>query len=288
MTPNLNGALLMMGSMAAFTFNDTLIKMTEGAVPLSQLLVLRGGLSSLLILGLVIWLGSLKTRISSKDWGLIAIRSASEVAAAYAFITALLNMPLANVTAVLQVLPLTVTLGAAVVFKEQIGWRRMTAILIGFAGMLLIVRPGPDGFNIYAGYALLAVASVTVRDLVTRRLSKDVPSMMVTLAAAVIVTAFAGILSLGQDWVPVSNKNAGLIVGSSFFILGAYLCSVLAMRVGDISFTAPFRYTGLIWALILGWVIFGDWPTPLTMLGAAIVVGTGLFTLYRERALLRG
>jgi S-adenosylmethionine uptake transporter len=236
----------------------------------------------------VIWLGSLKTRISSKDWGLIAIRSASEVAAAYAFITALLNMPLANVTAVLQVLPLTVTLGAAVVFKEQIGWRRMTAILIGFAGMLLIVRPGPDGFNIYAGYALLAVASVTVRDLVTRRLSKDVPSMMVTLAAAVIVTAFAGILSLGQDWVPVSNKNAGLIVGSSFFILGAYLCSVLAMRVGDISFTAPFRYTGLIWALILGWVIFGDWPTPLTMLGAAIVVGTGLFTLYRERALLRG
>ena len=288
MTPNLNGALLMMGSMAAFTFNDTLIKMTEGAVPLSQLLVLRGGLSSLLILGLVIWLGSLKTRISSKDWGLIAIRSASEVAAAYAFITALLNMPLANVTAVLQVLPLTVTLGAAVVFKEQIGWRRMTAILIGFAGMLLIVRPGPDGFNIYAGYALLAVASVTVRDLVTRRLSKDVPSMMVTLAAAVIVTVFAGILSLGQDWVPVSNKNAGLIVGSSFFILGAYLCSVLAMRVGDISFTAPFRYTGLIWALILGWVIFGDWPTPLTMLGAAIVVGTGLFTLYRERALLRG
>jgi S-adenosylmethionine uptake transporter len=288
MTPNLNGALLMMGSMAAFTFNDTLIKMTEGAVPLSQLLVLRGGLSSLLILGLVIWLGSLKTRISSKDWGLIAIRSASEVAAAYAFITALLNMPLANVTAVLQVLPLTVTLGAAVVFKEQIGWRRMTAILIGFAGMLLIVRPGPDGFNIYAGYALLAVASVTVRDLVTRRLSKDVPSMMVTLAAAVIVTAFAGILSLGQDWVPVSNKNAGLIVGSSFFILGAYLCSVLAMRVGDISFTAPFRYTGLIWALFLGWVIFGDWPTPLTMLGAAIVVGTGLFTLYRERALLRG
>jgi S-adenosylmethionine uptake transporter len=288
MTPNLNGALLMMGSMAAFTFNDTLIKMTEGAVPLSQLLVLRGGLSSLLILGLVIWLGSLKTRISLKDWGLIAIRSASEVAAAYAFITALLNMPLANVTAVLQVLPLTVTLGAAVVFKEQIGWRRMTAILIGFAGMLLIVRPGPDGFNIYAGYALLAVASVTVRDLVTRRLSKDVPSMMVTLAAAVIVTAFAGILSLGQDWVPVSNKNAGLIVGSSFFILGAYLCSVLAMRVGDISFTAPFRYTGLIWALFLGWVIFGDWPTPLTMLGAAIVVGTGLFTLYRERALLRG
>ena len=288
MTPNLNGALLMMGSMAAFTFNDTLIKMTEGAVPLSQLLVLRGGLSSLLILGLVIWLGSLKTRISSKDWGLIAIRSASEVAAAYAFITALLNMPLANVTAVLQVLPLTVTLGAAVVFKEQIGWRRMTAILIGFAGMLLIVRPGPDGFNIYAGYALLAVASVTVRDLVTRRLSKDVPSMMVTLAAAVIVTMFAGILSLGQDWVPVSNKNAGLIVGSSFFILGAYLCSVLAMRVGDISFTAPFRYTGLIWALFLGWVIFGDWPTPLTMLGAAIVVGTGLFTLYRERALLRG
>lgn len=287
MTPNLRGALLMMASMAAFTFNDTLVKMTQGDVPLSQLLLMRGALTSLLIFGLVLWLGSLKLRISGKDWALIGVRSGAEIGAAYSFITALLNMPLANVTAILQVLPLTVTLGAALVFKEKIGWRRMSAILIGFAGMLLIVRPGPEGFNIYAVYALLAVLCVTVRDLATRRLSPTVPSMMVTLAAAVTVTVFAGALTLGQDWVPVSTRNGALIAGSSVFILGGYLFSVLVMRVGDISFVAPFRYTGLVWALILGWVVFGDWPTPLTLLGAAIVVGTGLFTLYRERAMLR-
>jgi len=287
MTPNLRGALLMCASMAAFTFNDTLIKLTGGAIPLSQLLLLRGLLTTVLIFGLTAWLGALTLNINRKDAVLIAIRSLAEIGAAYAFITALLNMPLANVTAVLQVLPLTVTLGAALIFREQVGWRRMSAILIGFAGMLLIVRPGPEGFNIYAGYALLAVISVTVRDLATRRLSKDVSSMMVTLAAAVTVTVFAGFLSIGQEWVDISPRNGGLIAGSSVFILGGYLFSVLAMRVGDISFTAPFRYTSLIWALFLGWIVFGDWPTPLTMLGAAIVVGTGLFTLYRERAMLR-
>lgn len=196
-------------------------------------------------------------------------------------------MPLANVTAVLQVLPLTVTLASALVFHETIGWRRMLAIVVGFAGMLLIVRPGPDGFNIYALYALGAVACVTVRDLSTRKMSAGVPSMTVTLVASLTITTAAGLASLGADWAPVSGHNAKLIAAASFFILGGYLFSVMVMRVGDVSFVAPFRYTGLVWALVLGWFMFGDWPTPLTLLGAGIVVSTGLFSLYRERALLR-
>lgn len=286
MSPNTNGALLMMGSMAAFTINDVCIKATGGALPLFQLLTIRGLLTTVLVYVLARRLGALKFHLPRQDWVLIALRCLGETGAAYFFLTALMNMPLANVMAVLQMLPLTVTLGAALFFKEPVGWRRLLAILVGFGGMLLIVRPGPDGFNTYALYTLVAVAFVTLRDLSTRRMSAEVPSMTVTFMAAVSVLVFSAVASLGSDWAPVDGRSAALLVASSLFIFGGYLLSVAVMRVGDVSFIAPFRYTGLLWALILGWLVFGDWPDAVTMIGAAIVVGSGLFMLYRERASL--
>ena len=280
--PNMTGALLMMASMASFTLNDSLIKSTGGALPLMQLLFLRGVLSTLLIFLLARWLGALHFRIAKRDWGLICLRSLAEIGAAYFFITALLNMPLANVTAILQALPLTVAVGAALFFREPLGWRRIAAILLGFCGVLLIVRPGSDGFSIWSAYALCAVICVTVRDLSTRRLTSGVPSLTVTLVASLAVTVCAGVASTATEWAPVTPRLAVLIIGASVFIIGGYFFSIQVMRVGEISFVAPFRYTGLIWALVLGWLVFGDWPERLTVLGATIVVATGLFTLYRE------
>ena len=285
MSPNTLGALLMMAAMAAFTLNDTLLKLTDGAVPLAQLLFLRGVASTVLIYALARSLGALRFQVMRRDWWLIAVRSAAEVGAAFFFVTALLNMPLANVTAILQALPLTVAVAAALVFREPLGWRRMSAILIGFMGMLLIVRPGPDGFSLWSAYALMAVLCVTVRDLATRRLSRDVPSMTVTLASSVAVTLCFGAASTVTEWAPITVPLAALIGGASVIIMAAYFFSVRAMRVGDIGFIAPFRYTGLIWALVLGWLVFEDWPSNLTLIGALIVVAMGLFTLYREQQL---
>ena len=287
MSPNTFGALLMMASMACFTFNDVLIKMTDGAVPLGQLLFLRGALSVVLILIFARWLGRIDLRLSGADWGRVAVRSAAEVGAAYFFISALLNMPIANVTAILQALPLTVAVAAALVFSEPLGRRRMVAIGVGFVGVVLIVRPGAEGCSVWSLYALGAVASVTVRDLATRRLSAAVPTMSVTLMAAVTMTSFFGLFSVGERWTALDLRLAALIVGAAFLIIGAYWFSVQVMRQGDIGFIAPFRYTGLVFALILGLLVFGDWPDVLTLLGAGIVVATGLFTLWRERQLSR-
>ena len=287
LSPNLAGALLMMASMACFTINDALIKATGGAVPLFQLLVLRGLLATFLIAGLAWSLGAFRVKVARADWGWIALRSASEVGAAYFFITALLNMPLANITAILQVLPLTVTLGSALFFREAVGWRRMTAIGVGFCGMLLIVRPGPDGFTLWSVYALIAVLCVTARDLVTRRLSPDAPSLLVTFSASLVVLLAAGAASLTIEWVPVPLELGRLIAASSLFIVGGYYFSVQVMRQGDVSFIAPFRYTGLLWALVLGWLMFGEWPGALTLLGAAIVVAASAYTMIRERRLNR-
>ncbi len=283
MSPNLRGALLMMGSMAAFTINDALMKKLGLFVPLFQLITMRGVLTCMLIYVLARSLGQVDWRIPKSDRVLVGVRCVAEVATTYFFLQALMNIPLANVTAVLQALPLTVTLGAALFFGEQVGWRRFLAIGIGFGGMLLIVRPGPEGFDIFSLYALAAMLLVTVRDLVTRKMSANVPSMTVTLFTAVSVTFSAALASTTEPWVTVDLSLMSMIAAASVFVLLGYLCSVLVMRVGDVSYVAPFRYTSLIWALLLGWALFGDWPDALTLTGAGIVVATGLFTLFRER-----
>ncbi|WP_439124690.1 DMT family transporter [Marivita sp.] len=287
LSDNMRGALLMCAAMAAFTFGDASIKATGGDLPLSQLLVIRGVLASAALIGMALYFKGLKLRLPTQDWILILARGLAETGAAYFFLTALLAMPLANVTALLQMLPLTVTLGGALVFREAVGWRRWSAIIIGFVGMLLIVRPGTDGFTGASVYALCAVGAVTVRDLVTRRLSKDVPSLTVTVISSVIVTVFAGIWSVEQEWVAMTPRLSFLVMMATAFIICAYLCSVMVMRVGEVSFIAPFRYTGLVWALILGFLIFGEWPETLTLIGAAIIVATGVFSLLREARLKR-
>ena len=283
----MQGAMLMMGSMAAFTVNDAFMKLMGGHLPFFQVLFMRSvGVTVLLVL-IALGSGAFRRTVLRRDRGLIALRTVAEIGAAYFFISALFRMPIANVTAIIQALPLTVTLGAALVLREPVGWRRFTAIAIGFIGVFLIVRPGGDGFSVWSVYALLAVVCVTVRDLAARRLSREVPSLLVALAAAVGVLAFSGVGAAFGDWAPFSAQDWLLLVGAVFFILGGYLFSVMAMRVGEIGFVAPFRYTSLLVALFIGLLVFGDWPDALTLLGAAIVVATGLFTLWRERAVSR-
>jgi drug/metabolite transporter (DMT)-like permease len=284
---NLTGAFLMMASMACFTLNDTAMKLMAGEIPLFQLLFLRGVFTTLAV-GLVAWrMGAFRTRPPRRDWQLIGWRTVAEIGAAYFFLTALFNMPLANVTAILQALPLTITLAAALFLREPVGWRRLTAIVVGFAGVMLIVRPGAEDFTIFSLYGLAAVGFVTLRDLTTRRLSRGTPSMLVTFITSAAIMVFFGLASLPAPWVAMDPREWGLTGGAAFLIIGGYLFSIMVMRVGEISFTAPFRYTGLIWALVLGWVAFGEWPEPLTLIGAALVAGSGVFMLLREARLKR-
>ena len=280
---NTLGALLMMGSMAAYTFNDALVKLLGADLPLFQIITLRGILASILIYALARYLGRLRFDLTPRDWGLVGLRSLAEIGITYCFLTALIVMPIANITAMLQALPLTVTLGAALFFGEAVGWRRALAILLGFCGMLLIVRPGADGFTQGALYGLLAVLLITCRDLMTRRMSTQVPSLTVTLIGSITITLFGVVGSMTQEWAPVNHQNALVLVGASLLIVVGYALSVMVMRVGEIAFVSPFRYTGLLWAMGLGWVMFDEWPDPVTQAGAFLIVATGVFTLYRER-----
>ena len=280
---NIRGAFLMMGSMAAFTLNDACMKALSDELPLSQALFLRGLATTALMYLLARSLGVLNLAMSPRDRWLVRLRNVMEIGTAYFFITALFNMPLANASAIMQALPLSVTLAGALFLGQAVGWRRLIAILIGFTGVMLIVRPGMAGFNVYSLYVLVAVVLVTIRDILARKISASVPTMTVALMNALSVTIAFGLASIFTDWAPLSGKATLQLGGASIFIIGGYVFSVSAMRAGEIAVIAPFRYTSLLWALVLGLVVFSDWPDQITLLGSAIVVATGVYTFYRER-----
>lgn len=286
---NLRAAALMTLAMAGYTFNDACMKALSGDLPLGQAMLLRGILVSVLSLAILRGQGQLLRLPRGRDLRAVTWRTLGEVGAAFFFVSAIFAMPLGTATAILQALPLTVALGGALVFGERLGWRRLSAIVVGFAGVLLIIRPGTAGFDANALYAVAAVAAITLRDLVTRKIAPAVPTMLVVVCAALGVTVLGGGLAIidRAAWAPISVGVWGLLTASALFLLAAYGLSVQVMRVGDAGFSAPFRYTGLIWAMLLGLVLFGERPDLLTLVGAGLVAGAGVFTLLRERALAR-
>lgn len=285
LSDNLRGILLMCASMAAFTFNDTFMKSVTGTLPLYQAIALRGMVAVIGLLILVLATGAFRFRPSRRDGWLILLRSLADVVATALFLEALVRMPLANLSAILQSLPLLITLGAALVYGDRIGWRRMTAILVGLVGVLIIIRPGTEGFDRWALVGVGSALCVVVRDLAVRPLQGQVPSALVALGAAVGVTLMGLAGTAIQGWHPPSGPEALRVLCAGLFLIVGYLTSVSAMRHGDIGMVAPFRYTSLLWAIALGLVVFGDLPDGWTFLGAAIVVAAGLFTLWRERRL---
>lgn len=285
MSDNIRGALLMTGGMCAFTVNDAFMKSSSGDIPLFQAVLLRGIGAMICLTIMCRVMDQLHFNLPRRDWGLILLRTLGEVGGTYFFLTALFHMPIANVSAILQALPLAVSLAATLFLGEALGWRRFAAIAIGFVGVVLIIQPGGADFSSYSIYALIAVACITLRDLAVRRMSVQVPVVFVALIAAIGVTALGAIGSLFITWQPMSATSAMQIGGATICLIFGYIFSVSAMRSGEISFVAPFRYTSLLVALILGMMVFDEWPNVLTVLGASIVVATGLFTLWRERRL---
>lgn len=284
---NLRGAAYMLLVTASFTVGDALIRSAAEQMPLFQVVFLRG-LVAMAVLGGMAWRsGAFALRIAPRDRRLIGLRSGAEICAMIPFFIALANMPFANVSALLQALPLTLTLAGALFLGEPVGWRRLAAIGVGLIGVLCIVQPGGAGFSAYALLVLLAVGFVTFRDLSTRRINPGIPAVFLGFVMAVFVTAAAGGLSLLTPWAPVTGAGALLLVGAGVFIASGYTFAALAMRHGEIGFVTPFRYMALIWAVLIGFFVFGEWPDPLTWIGAGIVVATGLYTLYREQVVRR-
>jgi drug/metabolite transporter (DMT)-like permease len=285
---NLRGAMFMSIAMVGFTANDSMTKAVSASMNMGQVMLLRGLFATVLILLLAWSRGALRNPRQALH-PLVALRSVSEALATIAFLVALAHIPLATISAVLQALPLAVTMGAAIAFGEEVRWRRWAAIAVGFTGVLIIVRPGNDGFNAYALWALASVFFCTVRDLATKRLPESIPSLLVsTVTAALVMVCGAFLVGPMGGWSPVSMQSLGLLALAAVLLLVGYQCIIMAMRIAEISYVAPFRYTALLWAILLGYLVFGDVPDGPMITGAIVVVASGLYTLYRERVVGRG
>ncbi|MFD0918016.1 DMT family transporter [Pseudahrensia aquimaris] len=286
LSANALGAVFMMLSMAGFVLNDTFMKLVSKDVTIFQAILIRGLFAVTLLYFIARWRNAftlpLGLRATMTNPAFVA-RTCAEATATFLFLEALFNLPIANVTAVLQLLPLTITLGAALFFGEAVGWRRYGAILVGFFGVLLILQPGTSEFSIYSIYALGAVVAVTVRDLATRKMPDEIPSLFVSFVTAIVIAIVGAAGSLGKPWEAIAPVHVlSLSLAAAAIALG-YICAVLTMRNGEVSFVSPFRYSIMIWALLIGYFVFSDVPTLLELLGASIVVASGLFTFYRER-----
>ena len=283
LTDNVFGAIFMAIGMLSFTGNDALMKFLFQTISVEQGMFMRGLVSVPLLAVVAYFRKSLFICIDWRNWRVILIRAFAELASTMLFLNALAQMPLANVSAILQSLPLTVTMFAAMFFGEAVGWRRWSAILVGFIGVLIIIRPGSDGFNEYAVLALIAVGFITLRDAITRGLDQSVPSLFVAFISAIPVFLFGGAMTVTTGWTPVSWSMGIIVTVAAISITCGYLFAVMAMRIGDISFVAPFRYTGMIWAILFGFLLFGNLPDQMTILGTCIVIGMGVYAFHRER-----
>lgn len=277
----------MMAAMAGFTLNDTAIKHITETLPLYETLFLRSIATVMLLWMIGLAKGGLQLRLSRADTRILAWRTVGEILATVFFMTALMHMPIADLSAIMQSLPLAVTLAAAIWFGESIGWRRITAILIGFAGVMLIIRPGGEGFGIWSVLGVGAVLSVVLRDMVTRRFSRSVSSVAISFYAGLSILVVGAVMIPFDGWQnPTLAELAGITL-AALAIIGGYLAVVMAMRVGEVGMVAPFRYTSLLWAVVMGYLVFGDLPDLWTLSGAALVIGSGVYAFYRERVLAR-
>lgn len=273
--------------MAGFTLNDAITKYSSQSMNMAQVMLIRGAFASLFV-DLLAWQRGALVRPRSMLQPLVALRVLAEAGATVTFLVALAHLPIASVSAVLQALPLAVTMGAALVFGEAVGWRRWLAIAAGFAGVLVVVRPGFDGFSMFSLVALASVACCAVRDLATKRIPQAIPTLLVSTATALAMTVVGALLlSPMGGWTPMTGKATALLALAAVLVLIGYQFIIMAMRSGEISFIAPFRYTALLWSIVLGLLVFGDVPDMTMIIGASTIVGSGLYALYRERVVGR-
>lgn len=278
---NTRGIVAVLIAMALFVANDSLIKLAGEVLPVTQIMVVRGAMAIVLMSIFVaatvpatVWRQAFRPRV--------VLRATLEATLAALFLFALPHITLADMTAIQQATPIILTILSAVVLKEAVGWHRWTAVGTGFLGVLLVIQPTGQGINIYAWAALACAALVAVRDIITRGIDPRIPTQLITFTTTSSVMLLGAAGAPLETWTPLSVYTLALLAGSAVLVTGANVFIIRAFRGNEVSVVAPFRYSGVLWAVLLGFLIWGDIPNPLAILGTAILVASGLYIMHRE------
>lgn len=273
----------MVAAMALFAVEDMFLKIAAADLPVGMVIFVAGAFGAPVFVLMARTEGRRTFTRAALHPAALA-RNGGEMAATFAYINALAVVPLSTVSAVLQALPLAVTLGAALFLRETVGWRRWLAIAVGFGGVMVVIRPGFDGFRPEALWVLVTVAGLALRDLATRAIPRDCSSAQVS-AWGLLSVALLGLLMMipGGAVIP-EPVQAATLFGAVIFGTVGYWLVVSASRTGEVAVVAPFRYTRLVFAIAIGWGVFAETPDAPMLLGAAMIIGSGLYALARERA----
>ncbi|WP_026481412.1 DMT family transporter [Ahrensia sp. 13_GOM-1096m] len=280
---NLRAIILMVVSMALFAVEDAMIKFSSLKLDVGQILFVLS-LAGFISFAIIARLQNEKLFTAKLLKTPVVLRNLGEVIAAFAFVTALTRMPLSNASAILQATPLMVTLGAAIFLKEPVGWRRWSAILIGFTGVIIIIRPGMAGFNAASILALIGVAGISLRDLATRRVDVNISTAVVS-AIAFLTLAIPSyfLMEFQGGWQPINSATFWYLFTACLVGPAGYYCIVHSVRLGEMGTIAPFRYTRLIFAIFIGYFFLQERPDLLMIIGSILVIASGIYAIYRER-----
>jgi len=280
---NLVGILMMVGAMAAFAIEDTFIKKLAVGMGTGQILIFLG------IGGFSIFALIAKRQgkdVFSKELlhPSILLRNFGEIMGTSGYVLAVVLTPLSSASAILQATPLAVALGAALFFGQAVGWRRWLAIIVGFVGVLIIIRPGLEGFQPASLFAVQGVIGLSIRDLATRAVPTRVSSMVLSAFGFGVIFPVGVIIMLFEGPPVVPDSTQSLFIAATLIVGPAgYYMIVAAMRVGEVAVVTPFRYIRLVFAMILGVLVFNEVLDFWTLFGAGIIISSGLFTIYREQ-----
>ncbi|WP_269770121.1 DMT family transporter [Rhodobacter amnigenus] len=280
---NLRGIALMVAAMALFAVEDMFLKIAAADLPVGMVIFVAGAFGAPVFVLMARTEGRRTFTRAALHPAALA-RNGGEMAATFAYINALAVVPLSTVSAVLQALPLAVTLGAALFLRETVGWRRWLAIAVGFGGVMVVIRPGFDGFRPEALWVLVTVAGLALRDLATRAIPRDCSSAQVSAWGLLSVALLGLLMMIPGGAVMPEPVQAATLFGAVIFGTVGYWLVVSASRTGEVAVVAPFRYTRLVFAIAIGWGVFAETPDAPMLLGAAMIIGSGLYALARERA----
>ena len=275
----------MMMSMACFAVEDTFIKLLSARLPATQILfsIGFGGALITLVLAIVLNVNLADKILLNKH---VISRTIADLFGALSFTSAMVLIPMSLLASILQATPLFVTLGAAILLGEKVGWRRWSAIFIGFLGVIIILQPGYGSFQLASLLGLAAVLCLALRDVVTRDMATEIPTLTVTFYACLAMGS-AGFIAYPFFGPPImpTTYEAIILICAAIIGLTGYFLLVLATRKGDVSVIAPFRYSRLLFSLGLASLILGEKLTLPILLGGLLVVSSGIYTFGRERRL---
>ncbi len=279
---NSRGIIALIGGMIVYTINDAMVKQIARDYPVGEVICVRGIMTAIMMGAVMLALGGGRDLLQAVRSKTALVRSLFDGLSTAMFITALTHMPLADLAAILQLSPLILTAISVLFYREQVGWRRWTAIIVGFAGALFVVKPTPSSFDIWAIVALLAATASALRESQTRRIDRSIPTIVIAFMGSVSIVLVGAVLGAGEDWRPMPPRDLGLLAGAAVFVGMATYLVALAFRGVDLSVVAPFRYSYLLTSAAAGYLVFNEVPDLWSAAGAVLIVGSGLYALHRE------